>query len=71
VRIIVNGNEQEVPQGTTLAELVERERGCLPAGRGVAVAVDSDVVPRGEWEATVLAEDQRVELVAAIQGGLQ
>ena len=37
--------------------------------RGVAVAVDAEVVPRGEWESRRLAGGERVEVVMAIQGG--
>jgi sulfur carrier protein len=43
---------------------------ALPgAGRGVAVAVDAEVVPRGQWEATELHDGARVEILRAIQGG--
>jgi sulfur carrier protein len=35
----------------------------------VAVAVDGEVVPRGEWDAVELREGQRVEIVQAVQGG--
>ena len=38
-------------------------------GRGVAVAVDAEVVPRGEWETTQLDEGARVEVLRAVQGG--
>ena len=42
----------------------------LPGGeRGVAVAVDAEVVPRGEWPARELSEGARVEILRAIQGG--
>ena len=42
----------------------------MPAGgRGVAVAVDAEVVPRGQWETTELDEGARVEVLRAIQGG--
>ena len=37
--------------------------------RGVAVAVDAEVVPRGQWGATQLHEGARVEILRAIQGG--
>ena len=37
--------------------------------RGVAVAVDAEVVPRGEWPAHELSEGARVEVLRAIQGG--
>ena len=39
------------------------------AGRGVAVAVDAEVVPRGQWDSTELHEGARVEILRAIQGG--
>ena len=39
------------------------------AGRGVAVAVDQEVVPRGQWGKTQLHEGARVEILRAIQGG--
>ena len=42
----------------------------VPGGaRGVAVAVDAEVVPRGEWETTKLDDGARVEVLRAIQGG--
>jgi sulfur carrier protein len=41
-----------------------------PAGRrGIAVALDGEVVPRDRWTRTELAEGQRVEVVQAVQGG--
>jgi sulfur carrier protein len=44
------------------------ERLDLPH-RGVAVAVDAEVVPRGEWPTHVIADGARVEVVTAVQGG--
>jgi sulfur carrier protein len=40
-----------------------------PDARGVAVAVDAEVVPRGAWASTPLAEGAEVEVLTAIQGG--
>ena len=45
-------------RAATLAEAV-REAGAAPEGRGVAVALDGEVVPRGEWEATRCARARR------------
>jgi sulfur carrier protein len=68
MRVIVNGDETEVPPGATVAALLDRLD--LPgAGRGVAVAVDAEVVPRTEWERRALGEGDRVEVLRAIQGG--
>ena len=43
--------------------------GAESEGRGVAVAVDGEVVPRGEWDEFELREGQRVEVLQAVQGG--
>ena len=46
-----------------------RRSTCRPAGRGVAVAVDAEVVPRTQWETHKLDDGARVEILRAIQGG--
>ena len=69
MRIELNG---ETDRARTPFDGRRRGRGLrapTPAGAGLAVALDGEVVPRGEWEQTRLAEGQRVEVVAAIQGG--
>ena len=40
-----------------------------PQGRGVAVAVDGEVVPREQWGTYPLTDDARVEVLSAMQGG--
>jgi len=49
-----------------LAELMLRENA---ASRGSAAAVDGVVVPRGSWEAFLLADGSSVEILTAVQGG--
>jgi thiazole synthase len=68
VRIELNGEVAELAAGATLADAA-REAGAGEGGRGVAVALDGEVVPHGEWETTTLREGQAVEVLAAIQGG--
>jgi thiazole synthase len=70
VRIELNGEPLELDDGATL-EVAVRESGVGGETRGVAVAVDGEVVPRAEWGSTALAEGQRVEVLAAIQGGAE
>lgn len=64
--IRVNGEEVADGAGATVAELVAR---LAPSGKGVAVAVNGDVVPRSVWGHTRLAEGDRVEILTAAQGG--
>jgi sulfur carrier protein len=66
--IVLNGERSEVRPGETLAQVLER-LGVSPDARGVAVAVDGEVVPRACWEVFMLAEDARVEVLTAMQGG--
>jgi sulfur carrier protein len=68
MRVVLNGSETELADGATVQ--VALDSLDLPAaGRGVAVAVDAEVVPRGEWAGTELHEGARVEVLRAIQGG--
>jgi sulfur carrier protein len=66
--VSVNGDPRELPTGATVATVVELLADA-PQGRGVAVALAGEVVPRGAWEETELTEGAAVEIVAAVQGG--
>src|SRR3954465_15653635 len=70
MRIELNGQAHELPEHATLDTAV-RASGAGEGGRGVAVALDGEVVPRGEGERTPLREGQAVEVLAAIQGGAE
>jgi sulfur carrier protein len=66
--ITLNGQSSEVAAGETLAHVLSRLGVSLDA-RGVAVAVDDEVVRRAEWDTFVLSGDARVEVLTAMQGG--
>jgi sulfur carrier protein len=66
MNVRVNGERRELDGGTSVAEVV---RGLTDAERGVAVAVDGEVVPRSAWSETALADGQHVEVLRAVQGG--
>ena len=66
--IILNGEQSTASAGETLAVVLDRLGVPLDA-RGVAVAVDDEVVPRATWNSFVLSEDARVEVLTAMQGG--
>ncbi|RCK68546.1 sulfur carrier protein ThiS [Desertihabitans brevis] len=63
MHITLNGRPHELPDGSTVADLVAD----LPH-RGVAVAVDGAVVPRSRHDEP-LTEGAAVEVVTAVQGG--
>ena len=66
MKVIVNGNPAELPDGATAAEAVLL---LTDAVRGIAVAVNGAVVRRAAWDATPLAEGDQVEVLTAVQGG--
>lgn len=68
MKLLVNGEETDVRDGATI-ETVLADLDLPGAGRGVAVAVDAEVVPRGAWPGHELYDGAKVEILRAIQGG--
>lgn len=66
VKITVNGSATEVAAGTSVGDLV-RQR--VDDRRRVAVARNGEVVPRAEWDSTLLEESDAVEVLAPVAGG--
>ena len=66
--IWLNGRELEGRDGVTVADLLA-DLGVEPQARGVAVAVDGEVVPRAEWARRAVGTGARVEALTAMQGG--
>ncbi len=68
VTVALNGEPTALPEGATAADAV-RAVGVPENGRGVAVALDGQVIPRGAWSETRLPEGGQVEVLRAVQGG--
>lgn len=66
MNVVVNGEICGHEPGTTLGVVVDR----LGRGRrGVAAAVNAEVVAASRWDVTVLADDDHVEILTAAPGG--
>jgi len=66
MKVLVNGEPADLADDETVHGIVI----ALGRGhRGIAVAVNGEVVPRSRWEATRLRDDDRVEVLTAAQGG--
>ena len=66
VVVTVNGEEQRLAAGASVADLVGRLAG---GGRGTAVARNGEVVPRSRWSETLIDANDVVEILTASQGG--
>jgi sulfur carrier protein len=78
MNITLNGARHSVPDDASITTLVSQITGRPLAANGqatdgqklgVAVAHNSEVVPRSQWFVTALADGDDVELVTAVQGG--
>lgn len=75
MELIVNGERRMVSVDATVAEVMATVVAPPPGvavtalPRGVAVAVNGEVVPRAGWPDTVLCAGDRVEVLTAAQGG--
>lgn len=71
MRVIVNGTERTLPDGTTVESVLGLLGGeeLSDATRGIAVALDGEVVPRSAWGTTELRAGAMVEVLIAVQGG--
>ena len=66
MRLRVNGLSREVPEGSTVASLLE---GLELGPERVAVERNGAIVPKPEYDATPLAEGDRLEVVQFVGGG--
>ncbi len=66
MKLTVNGQEQEIPDGLSVRALIEH----LGLTDGpVAVERNREVVPRAEHESTELSPDDVLEIVHFVGGG--
>lgn len=65
MNVFINNNPRELPAGATLADAL---RVCDPPAV-FATAVNLQFVPRNSYAQHVLAEGDRIEIIAPITGG--
>ena len=67
-RIVVNGEEREIPREMNVMELL-KEVGVQFREVGLAVAINEEVVPKSEYETRIVREGDKVEIVQLVGGG--
>ena len=68
MRVYVNGDEKDLSAALSLANLIELLD--LPVAR-IAVELNCEVVRRSDWSVTMLNEDDRIEIVHFVGGGVE
>jgi sulfur carrier protein len=70
MKVIINGEPRELPEGTSVADAVAGATGRTgPAEAGLAAALNDEVVRRSQWTVTTLKDADRLEVLTAVQGG--
>ena len=64
--LTVNGEVMELDGATTVESLVSL---VSPTLKGVAVAINREIVPKSLWRETLVTEGSVIEIVAAAAGG--
>ena len=65
--IVVNGSEVTLGERATVADAIASTG--AQTRRGIAVALNGEVVPRSSWTATELTAGDKVEVLTAVAGG--
>jgi sulfur carrier protein len=66
MQVQVNRVWREFPDGITVLEILEKSGIAEP---GIAVALDGEVVRRGQWSEVVVPKGSTVDILTAVQGG--
>ena len=66
--IVMNGKKTSAAEAVTLIMLLQ-ENGINANTDGVAVAVNSRVVPKSKWADVRLSDGDAIEVINAVQGG--
>ncbi len=66
MRVTVNGEELQLPDGSSVGDVMRRLG--APA-TGVAVAHEGELVPRTCWPDTTISDGDTIEVLTAVQGG--
>lgn len=66
MQVYLNQKETEVPEGTTVKGLLDRQQ---IAAEGTAIAIDNKLVPKSEWDNRTLTPGDKITLIRATFGG--
>ncbi|NBB87259.1 MAG: sulfur carrier protein ThiS [Bacteroidetes bacterium] len=69
IALTLNGDATTLPEGATVADALRAEGIDPEDARGIAVAVNAEVIRKEAWTTTSLNAGDDIEIVTASQGG--
>ena len=67
IEVSINQKNYALPEAGTLADVLPLLE--IRQADGIAIALNEEVIPKGEWGARVLQAQDRVFVIRATQGG--
>lgn len=67
MNIFINNQKTEVRAEQSLQDLLTEMH--MNASRGIAIAINNEVVPKTAWQSQFLRESDKVTIIKATQGG--
>jgi thiamine biosynthesis protein ThiS len=67
VELTINGDKREIKESQNLADLVKELDIQAP---NFAIALNQQVVPRSKYDSTAIKDNDKVEIVHAVGGGI-
>lgn len=69
MQIFINNQPYQISEGATLSILIEKFKQEYLTQKGVAIAVNNEVIPKSSWATFKLKEQDKVVIIRAIRGG--
>jgi sulfur carrier protein len=67
MEVIINNKSKSLRKGNSLQSLLEKQK--LLEQKGIAIAVNDQVVPKAEWNSRILLANDKITVIKATQGG--
>lgn len=67
MNVLINNTAHELPEQSVLADALRQLH--IISRKGMALAVNNEVIPAGDWESYRLQENDKVIIIKATQGG--
>ena len=67
MNVFINNEKREIINHLNLTQLLSDIK--LNSSKGIAVAINNEVIPKSGWEKYLLNENDKVTVIRATQGG--
>jgi len=67
MKLIINNIIHEFDENTSLEKAIETLE--LKETNGIALALNEEIIPRSEWQKTILFDEDKIIIIGAVAGG--